>query len=370
MSVAGNKTENDIPELEACIKNTLKFLHDVQNLEISNLGAQVELGKETPLGLAYETADLIRAHATKLSLLVLNPPIIPSTFLKALRELTARIIPSLVFAVNLCRPTEYTLLFNREIKYRATQIIIALTSLIKTIPLKKQALSENSPEGKIILAKTGKIWDSCDAIKRLKTIGIDGYLIGVTQDYIDLINDASEELQEWAKEEGLNERQNSTEEKNSETDTLNSESDDPKAIPECTSSDDVDGIRQRFNVTQNKLRLLVLMFQATIKRRLRTLPRLPEKQLDKSKNELDGLAIVKVLDHALDMMKAISNLIDDLAGSFYDFDVQKIDKEMEECFSMGFRLAELLADNWEGKPDRFSAWASYNSSVTVNSVKY
>ncbi|POS83860.1 hypothetical protein EPUL_004028 [Erysiphe pulchra] len=366
MLVANSKTENDFPELEECINNTLKFLHDVQNQEISNLGAPFELGKENALDLAYETVDLIRAHATKLSLLVLNPPFISSAFLKTLCELTESLIPSLVHAVNLCRPTEYTLLFSREIKYRATQIIIAFTSLIKTIPLEKQILSEKSLEGKIVLAKTGIIWESCDAIKRLKRIGIDGYLIGITQNYIDLIKDASEELQEWAKEEGFDERQIATEEKNFELDTLSAKLDESEAIPKCTSSDDVDKIQQRFQVARNKLRLLVLMFQATIKRRLKTLPSLPQNQLEKSKNELDRIAIVKVLDHVLDMMKVISNLIDDLAGSFYDFDIQKIDEEMKECFSMGSRVAELLADNWEGKPDGFSAWASYNLSIIIS----
>lgn len=356
--MTSNKTEKDIPELEECINNTLKFLHDVQNLETSNFSVRDGLGKENALELAYETADLIRAHATKLSLLILNSPFISSAFSKALRELTASLIPSLVYAVNLCRPTEYTLLFSREIKYRATQIIIALMTLIKTIPLNKQSLSEKSPEGKIVLAKIGNIWESCDGIKRLKTIGIDGYLIGIIQDYIDLIKDASEELQEWAKEESFDERQNTLAEKNPEVNTLNSESDDSKAILKCTSSDDADGIQQRLQVTQSKLRLLVLMFQATIKRRLKILPSLPQTQIEKSKNEFNGLAIVKVLDHVLDLMKAISNQIDDLAGSFYEFDVPKIDKEMKECFSMGSKVAELLADNWEGKPDSFSAWAS------------
>ncbi|KAI6246583.1 hypothetical protein HI914_05889 [Erysiphe necator] len=365
--MASNNTEAYTPELQECINNTLKFLHDLRELEATNLGTNITSNHENALNIAYETADLIRAQATKISLLVLNAPLNPSTLVKALHELTTSLIPSLVYAVNLCKPSVYSQLFSEEIKYRATRIIVAFKSLIEAIPYKNQSLNDQCPEGKIFLAKTGTIWESCDAIKLLKTDGISGFFIRMTQDYMDLIKDASEELQDWAKEEGFHEIHNSRKEEIPENNAFHVGTDSSAVIPKCISNNNEDGIWQRFQVTQKKLRLLVIMFQAIIKRRLKTLPSLPNSQSGMNSNdESDRINIVDNLDQLLSYTKALSNSTDLLASSFYSLDIEKVDQDMEECFSLGFRIAEIVIKNWEGKSDSFSAWASFNLLIATN----
>lgn len=101
---------------------------------------------------------------------------------------------------------------------------------------------------------------------------------------------------------------------------------------------------------------MILMHQAVIKRRFKTLPTLPRLDPESTSAEADSRTI-QCLDEVLQVLKKIPDITDELANAFYELDAVEIDKRMDECFFTGFAAVELLVNDWAGKEDEFTAWA-------------
>src|SRR5690349_15905558 len=54
------------------------------------------------LALARDSAQLIRAHSTKISVLIINEPFTPSAIIKVLKELVGSAVPGLASAAQEC----------------------------------------------------------------------------------------------------------------------------------------------------------------------------------------------------------------------------------------------------------------------------
>jgi hypothetical protein len=313
------------------------------------------------LDLAHDTASLIRAHATKLSLLIINKPFTASAINKVLRELVAGPLPGLASAVELCHATRYTNAVSAELQYRAGIIFQELGTFIKVIPLDGQILSDDAKngtakgKGKGSLVATGTLWEACDAVIELRNLGVAGVVIKKADEYRALLKDALEELQEWGEEESDGENDEDGFQSGDEADAAQAAVDMMFGSQRHIPSEDPDKIRPRLESSLKRLRLLILMYQAVVKRRFKTLPPLPPSEVTSgnSKPELD---IVNSLDEVLKILKKIPDVTDELASSFYELDAIEIDKCMDQCFFTGFAVAELLIKNWEGKTDEFSNW--------------
>lgn len=313
------------------------------------------------LDLAYDTASLIKAHSTKLSLLIINKPFTATAINTVLRELIAGPLPGLASAVQICNPAEYTNAMSSELQWRAKKVFVEFGTLLKAIPLDGQILSDDAKHGtgnmekKGSLATTGVVWDACDRLMALRKLGIAGLVIQKAEEYRDLLADALQELQEWGEEEsdGEEEEEDSDEEKSPQDavdDIFGSQHHIPCGDPEK--------IRPRLESCQKRLRLIITMYTAVVKRRFKTLPPLPHPALTTKLKSSEDPGIISCLDEVLEVMKKIPDITDELASAFYELDGEEVDKRMDECFFKGFATAELVLKNWEGEKDEFTVWVS------------
>ena len=313
------------------------------------------------LELAHDSASLIKAHSTKLSLLVINEPFTETAITTVLHELIAGPLLGLASSVQLCTEAKYTKAVSQDLQWRAKKVFLEFGVLVKAIPFNGQILSDDAKNGtgviagKGSLACTGVVWEACDEVIALKQLGIAGLMIQKAEGYRDLLKDALEELQEWEEEEESDEDQSNREDEGDDAqaavdNVFNSE----RHIP----PEDPDKIRPKLESFQKRLRLVVTMYTAVIKRRFKTLPKLPYDELvcELDESSKEELGIISCLDEVLDIMKKIPDITDELASAFYDLDSQEIDKWMDECFVKSFAAVELLLKNWEGQPDEFTEW--------------
>ena len=360
-SMAAMKEEH-LTALKSTIETTSTLLVQLQTATSATESTSASKTKGVnALDLAHDTVSLIKAHSTKISLLIINKPFTATAIITVLRELAAGPLPGLASAVQLCTPAKYTKTMSEELQWRAKKVFIEFGTLVKAIPLDGQILSEDAKNGtgkvdtKGSLASTGLVWEACDSVAVLKRLSVAGLVVKKAEEYRDLLKDALEELQEWGDEESDEEESDGEDDKDEAQAAVDGIFGSQRHIP----SEDPEKLRPRLESSQKRLRLVITMYTAVIKRRFKTLPHLQLRQLPP---ELEGKSkedpgIATCLDAVLDLMKKIPDITDELAHAFYELDGAEIDKRMYECFSKGFAATELLLKNWEGQEDGFTTWA-------------
>lgn len=363
-TMASTKAEEDLSALKSTVETTTSLIAQLQTT-----APAVESSDESKtrgmnaLDLAHDTASLIKAHSTKLSLLIINKPFTATAITTVLRELVTGALPGLASAVQLCTTAKYTKAMSAELQWRAKKVFVEFGTLVKAIPLDGQILSEDAKngtgkiKGKGSLASTGVVWDACDGVTALKSLGVAGLVIKKAEEYRDLLKDALEELQEWGEEECDDDESDGEEgEDNDAQAAVDNIFGSQRHIP----PEDPEKMRPRLESSQKRLRLVITMYTAVIKRRFKTLPHLPHPELPPELKEKanEDPGIVTCLDEVLEVMKKIPDITDELASAFYELNGEEIDKRMDECFFQGFAAAELLLKNWEGQKDEFTIWVS------------
>ena len=344
--------------LEATVNTAIALLQSLERTGPQDYVPNSTDANINALNLAHDTASLIKAHSTKLSLLIINEPFTPSAINKIVRELVAGPIPGLVSAVEICNAERYTRTMAEELQWRVKKVFAELGTLIRAIPLNGQTLHDQKREGgKGSLATTGVLWDSCDAVIALRNLGIAALLVKKAEDYQEIVKDALEELREWAEEVSDEADITQDDEQDSDVDDAQAAVDNIFDSQKHIPRDDPDKVRERLESTTKRLRLIILMYQAVVKRRLRILPILPGPELPPDgKGAPDDPDIVKRLDETMKLLRKIPDCTDNLASAFYELDVLEIDEKMEQCFLTGFSTADILLKNWEGQKDEFTTW--------------
>ncbi|TWU76097.1 hypothetical protein ED733_007725 [Metarhizium rileyi] len=313
------------------------------------------------LSLAHDSASLIRAHGTKISLLIINEPFTPSAVSTVVRELVAGPIPGLVSSAQACAPKRYTALVRRELAWRANRVLSELHQLLQKIPDDGKILPESKRDGfakgdKGSLPVTGLLWSACDSVIGLSTMGIGGFLIQKVDQWREILHDVMEELKEWGDEEPDSDSdQDSCDEANDPSDQLAAHSLSTQAMldslmnsHQAIPASDPDRIRPRLETSLKRLRLVTLLYQALIKRRLQKLPALPPAAADSS--------VPARLDEMATVLAKLPDTFGDLACVFYELQPSEIDKTMDQCFLDAFAASELFTRDWADKRDEFSEW--------------
>jgi hypothetical protein len=181
-------------------------------------------------------------------------------------------------------------------------------------------------------------------------------VIKKVEEYRDLLKDALEELQEWGEEDSDQE----SDEEGSEDSDAQAAADKIFGSQRHIPPDDLEQIRPRLAAVLKRLRLVVTMYSAVIKRRFKTLPPLPhlEPTPELKANSNGDAGIVACLDKVLGALKEIPDITDELANGFYELDREEIDKRTDQCFFQVCAATELLLENWEGHKDEFTIWVS------------
>lgn len=358
--------DKNLPDKNLPDSSTLPPAHDAPSSSSSSSSSSS--GSVDALSLAHDSATLIKAHTTKLSLLIINEPFTPSAIAKVLRELVAGPIPAIASAVQLCDARTYTTVARRDFSWRCYRVLKELRGLVEIIPLDGKILPTNrkngSGGGKGSLVATGVIWAACDDIIRLKNLGIAGLLVEKAEEHRGLLQDVLEELKEWSEE--IDEDEDEAEDDNDDDDEGEDENVqqitgelqnthmsaqqmiDDLMTPQRIPRDDPDRIRERLDSCLKRLRLTTLLYSAIIKRRIKTLPTLPNDQAG---------PVVRRLDEVYPILKRLPLRFGDVACAFYELDTSAIDKTMDSCFFDAFAAAEMLKAPWDGTQDGFTDWA-------------
>lgn len=367
---------------------TLKEKKDLDSLKltvatVTALLAQLEAAVKTPLApaapakdninaftLAHDAAKLIKAHSTKLSLLIINAPFTPTAVTKVLSELASSALPALASAIEVCDLKQYTKIAFSELLYRVQKVLSEFGTLLKIVPLDGKVLTpdqKNGPTGVSAngsLAQTGVVWQACDSLMDLQVQGIAGLVVKKAEQYRNTLKDAIEELHEWAEEESGDEDDGDDEEdatsdkghEKSAQEEIDEMFGDSAHIPKS----DPEKIRPRLVQSERKLKMMVLLYNAAIKRRFRSLPSLPSPfTADPAPGVIESIpsSPAQRIDAIIASLQQIPDTADELANAFYELDSKGIDEAMRECWEAGVAAAELLKDGWNGGEDEFTAWA-------------
>ncbi|GAB1738529.1 hypothetical protein NU219Hw_g3335t1 [Hortaea werneckii] len=320
-----------------------------------------------PLHLLRDTAKLIKAHVTKLSLLAINKPFTPSAVRKVLAELKASCIPALMSGCQICTQSssssqqggggvgKWSEMMGREVQARTRRVVRELESLVRELGEinggdgGRRNGSVRGGRGGDSLRSTGVVWESCDAVIELETMGIGGLAVVKAGQYRDTIRDAIEELREWKEGEDLDsEGQDELLDEGDEgvdgdrfEDLFHAANSMPNDRPELRSlAEEADG----------KLKKVVLLYTAAIKRRFKTLKTL-EGGEGRSEEE------IRRLDQVIGVLDGIPHQVDELASCFYDLDEERVRKSLKACVDEAAQAASLMERNWEGQEDEFTTWS-------------
>lgn len=310
------------------------------------------------LSLAHDSATLIKAHSTKVSLLIINEPFTPSAITKVLRELVAGPVPSLAAATQLCTAKRYTKTIQKDLAWRAGRVLKELKDLLSQIPKDGKVLSDakkNAPAGAAggrgSIITTGVLWSACDDLTTFAKRGFAGNLAHTVDELKDTLKDVMEELKEWGEEEDDGEDDEGSDE---DEEGVSGTSDAQALLDDLMNSqrhiprDDPEKIRERLESCLRRLRLTTLLYQAATKRRIKPLPQSP---LASSPD------IPPRLDEVMALLKRIPEKFGNLALAFYEIEPSEIDRLMDDCFFDAFAASELLVKTWDGQMDEFTDWA-------------
>ena len=335
------------------------------------------------LAVARDSATLIKAHATKISLFIINRPFTPTAIAKVLRELVAGPLPALASAAQLCDPKRYTQAVSRDLAWRCGRVFRELKELVNRIPTDGQVLSDakknssfGTGAGKGSVATTGLLWSACDDVVTLASLGVAGHLMLKVEQFRDTLKDIMEELKEWSEEESSDEDEEDDDDNHGEDteDEAYGSADEENELGDNTADaartastqdmlddlmnshthiprDDPERMRPRLDSCLRRLRLTVLLYQAALKRRFKALPPLP------SSSTSDDT--ISRLDEIMRLLKLLPERFGSIALAFYELDKEQVDSLMETCFSDAFTASELLEAPWStaNKKDEFAEWA-------------
>ncbi|OHE99639.1 hypothetical protein CORC01_04997 [Colletotrichum orchidophilum] len=338
-------------QLEAVLQNINSGKDTPQQTDTSSVDA---------FALARNSASLIKAHSTKISVLIINEPFTPSAIVKVLRELVSGPIPGIATAGQACDADRYTTTVRKDLAWKCYTVLKELRGLIEKIPRDGKILStaqksgSTGAPGKGSMAATGVVWSACDDLVQFSTGGIGGCFIKKVEEFRATLKDVMEELKEWGEEEPDDDEDDDDAVNDLDRDSALGSMmpsaqemiDDMMSNQGTIPRDDPDKIRNRLESCLKRVRLTTLLYQAIIKRRLKTLPSLPA----------DSSDIPKRLDESMHVLRKLPHMFDELAGAFYELSPDEIDRVMKLCFDEIVALSDLLKAPWTGEGDEFSQW--------------
>ena len=300
------------------------------------------------LDLLAKSATLIKAHTTKLSLLMINKPFTPSAIRKIVDTMSSEALTGMASGVQLCDPPHHTQLLHDEVKQRVRRVYRELQALMQEMLVLLETMEKEDKEvvGRDTLASTGVLWEACDAVIELGKLGLAGLVVVKAQQYRNLLEDAISELKEWV--EGDEEEDDEDEEDDADSfEGSEDEADDigkllsaggslPKSRPD---------LRETAELAQKTLRLTSTLYLAVNKRRLKGLPVLAMPEIAR-------------LDTAMNELKIIPEEVDELVSACYDLDNDQARARIKAVIEHGKLITTHLRKSWKDQDDEFTAWST------------
>lgn len=306
-----------------------------------------------PLQVFSDAAKLLKAHVTKLSLLVLNKPFTPTAVTKVLRELSTTCLPALIGAVQICQQEKSTWgeLLCHEAQARTRRVFVELETLLREVE-SVATQGSSSAGGRDSLSATGVVWEACDEIIQLHALGVGGLAVLKAEEWRETIKDAIEELQEWA--EGGDEE----DEGDGLSDSGDEGEDDKDSLDDLFSAAnslpaDRPELKALVQKAVEKLKKVEILYKALVKRRLKAYKNVATKDKQEGKKQSSA----EYLDEIMENLKALPHMVDDLASTFYDLEEEPAKTALDDCVKKACETATLARLDYEGKEDEFSTWS-------------
>ncbi|KAK1248252.1 hypothetical protein MKX08_006472 [Trichoderma sp. CBMAI-0020] len=354
------------------LKQLQDVLGEIRNNPDAPSAPATSSASTTPLdalALARDSATLIRAHATKVSLLIINEPFTPSAVSSVVRELVKGPIPGLAASVQACDPNVYTRAFRRELASRCQRVLSGLAELLVKVPKDGKVLAKEKEGfgagGKGSIASTGVLWSACDSLITLANGSVSGFFVLKMNEWKDTLNDIMEEVKEWGDEEADEDDEDEDDAGDDDDDDVDDLADavesthistqnmldDLMSSHQSIPASDPDGIRPRLESSLRRLRLVILLYTAITKRRMKKLPCLSQGEAASSSS-----TTTQRLNELAPLLQKLPDSFGDLACAFYGLRPKEIDDAMDQCFLDSFAVSELLSVSWDDSRDEFTEW--------------
>lgn len=302
-----------------------------------------------PLHALRDAAKLLHAHATKIGLLLINDPFTPSAVQKELLACETQCIPGMLGAVEVCHPTLWTITVAKEARLRVEAALGALNLLLVDIKSKIEGGSVKlnaSKQKEKTLASTGQVWQACDALVALERQGIAGLVTKKAQEYRDMLKDAIEELKEWGEDE----------DDQDEGFVGSDDEGDRDSIEDMFSGSRLPAhrkdLKELLEYSLKKLKLVDMLFQALLKRRLKTIV-IPESVQDADRQDQ-----IRRLSGLVTCLKNISEGTDEFANTLYELNADQAKTQLERVVEKALQAASAMDKSWENADDEFTSWST------------
>jgi len=317
-----------------------------------------------PLEVIKASTTLLRSHTTTLSLLLITPPLTPSAIIAKIGDVSSGPLSGMVTAASYFprngQRGDIGNIMRTEVKAQVRRLLGSwgdvLAMILKMAEKKQNAQAsgaantkDNGPtesEKQEVLSATGVVWEACDVLLKLCADGVVGLVAKKAQELRAVLLDAIEELKEWGED---------VEGDDDEADSDDDE-DDIFGASNKLGKDDKE-LKKLLDTSVRKLKMVGMLYQALIKRRLKTYP---------ATSILEPTAIAngtksspnKKLDDLMNMLKTIPETVDDIAGAFYDLDEDEAKQTLDKCCGEAKSAIDLVRESWTGEDDEFTAWST------------
>lgn len=315
-----------------------------------------------PLQALKACALLLKSHTTTLSLLLLTPPLTPSAIVTKIGDVNSGPLTGLVGAA--VAQGGLGTLMQTEIRAHVRRLIASWAEVIALVTKMAEGRRDDQPkdgtksgeakdkgptdtEKADVLAATGLVWETCDALVKLCDGGIAGLVVRKAEEWRSVLLDAVEELKEWGEDVD-----------DGDDGVLQSddEGDDGDAMFEAANrlkkSDE--GLKKLLDKSVRKLKMVSVLYQALIKRRLKTFVGFATTNMAECGSQNTAMA---TLEDLMRLLKSIPEQVDDLASAFYDLDQGEAETTLDRCCRDAKDAASLVKQSWTGKDDEFTAWS-------------
>jgi len=207
-----------------------------------------------------------------------------------------------------------------------------------------------------VLASTGMVWESCDALVELESLGVVGLVVKKAEEWRETLADALEELREWGQDDG-------EDEDGEEEDELAGAFGDGDSLEKMMLGGKIPNGNQELKAllqqSLKKLKLVETLYKALAKRRLKTFP-FGDQALKQPRDDDSGPSVspMQRLDEIMRHLRMIPETVDDMASEFYDSNVQGVKAHLAACCRAAKSASETARMDWAGQEDAFTAWAT------------
>ena len=356
--MAPSKETDGLSALRASIDSTTALVKNFQTA-LQNHGPSTlhMTDPPNPLRLLSDSASILKAQTTKLSLLILNKPFTPSAITFILNSLSNQCLPALMSTLELCTPEQWTCFLQQNLRASLSYIMGQYLDLVASIPTDEHGI--DAAAGRGVLANTGVLWESCDKLVELASKGLVSLAVQKADAYHALIRDATAELEEWDPSE-LNDN-DEDEDSDSDGDSLQEQvekthikNDGPTPSLSSSATANVAAIAQLQTLTLSHLRLIRLLYPALRKRRLLTFP--PLTSTTTIPTTSPSLPQLKRLGALMNHLKQFSEEADEVAGALYEGQERDVRTRLGQLKDMGIRCVEAAKLDWADIEDQFSEW--------------